>query len=212
MIRMAVALTLCLVLSGMAEAGGANLQSHRAVYDLTLKRSRDGGGISAMTGRLVMEWSGECEGAIVNQRMLTQMTGAGGEQVTSDSTLTTWESSDGLKFRYSSRNQVNGKAAEEIKGNASLEKPGGSGAARFAKPEVKKMALPEGTVFPTEQVIQLVRAAQAGERTRAILLFDGLGADPLYETFSVIGQAEPAAEDREGHKLLSGLRSWPVHA
>ena len=205
-----VLLITSLALSGFAEAAGLSLQSHRAVYDLTLSRARDNGGISGLSGRLAYELSGDCEGYIVNQRMLTKVTDAGGRQVINDFRITSWESLDGLEFRYSARNEIDGKVVEEVKGNAALEEPGGVGTAHFSKPKKQILALPKGTVFPTEQVILLVRAAESGRRNADILVFDGSRYDGLYDTFSVIGPEHPLLSEAESaaHELLRGQRSW----
>ncbi|MDP6705070.1 MAG: cell envelope integrity EipB family protein [Alphaproteobacteria bacterium] len=210
--RLPVVLVVSLALCGIAEAAGFALQSHRAVYDLTLSRSRDGGGISGLSGRLAMEWSENCEGYIVNQRMLTEVTDARGQRVINDFQITSWESLDGLAFRYSAKNEINGKLVEEVKGKAALEKSGGAGGATFTKPEAHELALPRGTVFPTEQVVLLVRAAESGKRSIGILVFDGSRQDGLYDTFSVIGSERPLATEDEngGHALLHGQRSWPA--
>jgi len=198
--------------SGICEAAPA-LQSHIAVYEVTLERAREGAGIADLRGRLVLEWARDCEGYILNQRMLTQVTSAQGEDVTNDFIVTTWESLDGLKFRYSSRSDVGSESADEVAGKAELTRHGGTGEARFTKPQSSTLTLPEGAVFPTEQVMLLLGAAENGERTRSILLFDGSRADGLFETFNVIGAERPplSASEVGQRKLLSGQRSWAMH-
>ena len=199
-------------LTASAHAAGISLQSHRAIYELSLKRAEDGNGITGLSGRLVMEWSKNCEGYILNQRMLTQVTDARGKQVINDFRITSWESLDGLNFRYSSRNEIDGKLVEEISGRASRNESGKASTAKFTKPEVEQIELPGGTVFPTEQVIMLLRAAESSEKTRSILLFDGSRTDSIFETFSVIGaeQAPLAVTSDSVNAILAGQRSWSV--
>ena len=51
------------------------LAPHRAVYEITLDRSRGGSGVSDMSGRMVYELKGsECEGYTQTMRFVTRMT------------------------------------------------------------------------------------------------------------------------------------------
>jgi EipB-like len=194
-------------------AASLPLQSHLAVYELSLQRSRDGSGITDLSGRLVMEWAQDCEGYILNQRMLTEVSNTQGENVLNDFNVTTWESLDGHKFRFSSRNDVAGSSADEVVGRASMPTSGAAGEARFSKPEETTLALPTGTVFPTEQIALVLQAAMKGEKTLSILLFDGSRKDSLFDTSNIIGAEQPTltVADAGERKMLVGLRSWPVH-
>lgn len=210
--RLIVIVIVSLTLSVAAEAAGLSLQSHRAVYELQLLNARQGG-ISNLSGRLVMEWGQECDGYILNQRMVTSVTDARGGQALNDFQVTSWESLDGLVFRFSSRDATNGTVTEEIDGKAELKAAGAAGMVRFRKPREVELALPAGTVFPSEQAILLLRAAQRGERSRNIILFDGSRLDGLYETYNVIGNEYPpmSASETGPYPLLAGQRSWYVH-
>lgn len=210
--RLIVVTSLSLSFSLAAEAAGLSLQSHRAVYELELLNAREGG-VTDLDGRLVMEWGQDCEGYILNQRMVTTVTNVRGRRAINDFQVTSWESVDGLKFRFSSRDSTNGTVTEEIDGKAELSAPGGAGLVRFRKPREAELPLPAGTVFPSEQAMLLIRAAQSGENNRNIILFDGSRVDGLYETFNVIGKEHPpmSASEAGGHELLAGQRSWHVH-
>jgi hypothetical protein len=64
------------------------------------------------------------------------------------------------------------------------------------------VALPPGTLFPTEHVLKLIEAARAGERILSSIVFDGSDADALNLVTAVIGDGETAPG--------SGERRWPV--
>jgi len=195
------------------QAASLPLQSHLAVYELSLKSARNGAGITDLSGRLVMEWARDCEGYILNQRMITEVSSNQGDNVLNDFSVTTWESLDGRKFRFSSRNEVARGTSEEVAGRAEVPASGGAGEARFSKPEKTVLTLPTDTVFPTEHVAVLLQSAMQGERTRDVLLFDGSRKDSLFDTFNVIGVEQPklAPVEAGGRKLLIGLRSWTVN-
>jgi hypothetical protein len=194
---------------GRALAAGLSPQPHRAVYDLSLKRAT--ANVVEAGGRLVMEWSADCEGHVLNQRILTRLVDTEGEEVLNDYQVTSWESLDGVSFRFNSRNEVNGELVEEVAGAARLERPGGPGVANFTKPQAATLELPAGVLFPTEHTLAVIRAARAGKRMIEIPLFDGSGSDGLFSTFSVIGEAERSSPEAERHDMLGGVVSWPVH-
>jgi hypothetical protein len=213
--RTALACSLALTLSPQVQAAGAlaaglSPQPHRAVYDLSLKRATNANVVEA-GGRLVMEWAADCEGHVLNQRILTRLVDSEGEEVLNDYQVTSWESLDGASFRFSSRNEINGELVEEVSGSAKLERPGGPGRVSFTKPEAASLDLPAGVLFPTEHTLAVIRAARAGKRMVELPLFDGSGTDALFSTFSVIGDPDRKAPEAERHAALEGVVSWPVH-
>lgn len=192
-----------------ALAAGVAPQPHRAVYDLSLKRTVAGDVVEA-GGRLVMEWSADCEGHVLNQRILTRLVDSEGQEVVNDYRVTSWESADGARFRFNSRNEINGELVDEVAGVAELEAPGGAGAANFSMPEPAALALPRGVTFPTEHTFAVIRAARAGRRMVEIPLFDGSGKDGLFTTFAVMGEPLANPPEAERYAILRGLKAWPV--
>ena len=201
---------LCLVLAPPL-AAAPPLQAHRAIYDLTLKGAAGGSGIEQVHGRLVMEWGQVCDGYILNQRLLTRTLDVhGGEQVY-DYSVATWESRDGLRFRFNARNTVNGSLVEETVGTAALDSVGAAGNAAFSKPEQRDVALPPGTVFPTEHTVRLIAAAEAGRSLAEVTVFDGSGLESVYHTIAGIGPPSGRPVRGSGDMdLVAGRRSWPV--
>jgi hypothetical protein len=212
--RTAFVCSLALALSPQAQvtalAAGLSPQPHRAVYDLSLKRASSAS-LAEADGRLVMEWTADCEGHVLNQRIVTHLVDSEGAEVLNDYQVTSWESLDGASYRFNSRNEVNGELVDEVAGSAKLERPGGPGLVTFTKPEPSTLELPAGVLFPTEHTLAVIRAARAGKRMVELPLFDGSGSDALFLTFSVIGKPERTAPEAERHAELAGVVSWPVH-
>lgn len=212
--RIALACSFVLALApqlqiGQAYAAGLAPQPHRAVYDLTLKRSASANVIEA-GGRLVMEWSADCEGHVLNQRIVTRLVSSEGDEMINDYHVTSWESADGRRFRFNARNQVNGELVDEVAGFAELDELGGAGSATFSKPEAAVLPLPRGVLFPTEHTFALIRAARAGQKMAEIPLFDGSGKDGLFTTFAVLGDPVVNPPEVERYAVLQGLKAWPV--
>lgn len=199
-----------------ASAGLAvELLSHRAVYAMTLKTTADIRTVAAIDGRMVLEWADVCDGYTTNQRMVTEIADAEGHQTITDFVATSWESRDGLKYRFAMRQNVDGETAEEFVGEAVMEGEGEPGEAQFEKPEVKKAALPAGTIFPSEHMADLIAAAIRGDTAVSRIVFDGAGESVVYEAVAFLGQArqedgEPDDAEFEGGSLVEGRRWWPV--
>ncbi len=196
--------------TGFALPAGA-FQSHRAVYDLSLRSVNEGSSITSVHGRLANEWTKECGGYIFNQRMIMEMIGAKGEGSLLDYHISTWESLDSKAFRFNLRTHVNGELIEEYAGKAELTGADGSGMAVFSKPKVVKLALPAKTLFPTAHSLAALKLAEKGERLFMAATFDGSDEKTVYNASLILGH-----EDRDlkalGEKfaLIRGLRGWPA--
>jgi EipB-like len=186
------------------------LASHVAVYELALARS-DSEGIVGLRGRLAMEIVDTCDGFTTTQRIHMETVDAAGGQSVNDFRLSSWESRDGLKFRFTLSNDTDGRRTEEFAGLAELQGLGKGGVAKFDKPEGLRLDLPAGTVFPTEHLAAVIAAAKAGKDFIAIKLFDGGGDDGVYEVSGVIAKVPAGAAD-DGAVLapVKALPKWRV--
>lgn len=194
-----------------APAGPADMLSHRAVHDLTMTRAESQSGIANVEGRVVMEWQNACSDYTMEQRMVLETQLVEGPSRVSDFRYTTWESADGLSFRFSMRYEIDGTVIDEIEGRAKLEGAGGPGKATFSKPEGVTVDLPAGTVFPSEHTLAVIEAAQAGNTMQRTVLFDGSISDGLFDVVSLIGRRKPPEETEKAVDASVGPHaSWPV--
>ena len=183
------------------------LLSHRAVYALSLAQSASGmGGVSDVRGGLVMEWRDSCAGAISNQRLGFVASVGDAPGFTYDVRFSSWESPDHTQLRFNVRSFDGGVLFEEYQGEASRDEVGGKAA--FAKPAGETLALPRGTLFPTEHMVRLIEGARDGEVVVSHDVFDGSGVDGLSRVTAVIGRpitAEAVADAAAADELR-----WPV--
>ena len=195
--------------SGHAET--LPLLSHRAVYDLELARDEAGSGVADIRGLLVMEWADACDGYALSQRMAWQITEAEGAQVVTDFHVSSWESKDGLVFRFSTRSDVGGRDVEFTEGRAQLAGIGQRGWARFTKPQEREIILQPGTLFPTQHTIVLLERAAAGANQVMRDVFDGSDIESLHEVAAFIrGQLPSGSYQGIGEDDLRDLESWRV--
>ncbi len=199
-----------------AEAGGpVALASHRAVYDLTLARSRGRRGLQAVRGRILYDFSGSaCEGYALQFRQVSELDNGEGKSALSDLRATTWEDGTARSFRFNSQNTVNDRVIDEVDGRA--ERGGDGVAVKLAKPKPKSYDLETAMVFPTQHMQRIIEAAQEGKTLLELPVFDGSeNGEKVYNTLTVIGR-EIAPDERQhtdaaaGKPALAGMKRWPV--
>src|SRR5262249_19206234 len=151
----------CLAAAPPAE-GAAALAPHRAVYDLSLAKSRGGQPIEAIHGRILYDFSGNaCEGYALQFRQVSEIDRGVGKVALSDLRAATWEEGEAKSFRFNSENKVNERVVDTVDGNAGRDSSGVS--VKLAKPQPKNFDLDAKIVFPTEHVRRVIEAAEAGK-------------------------------------------------
>ncbi len=206
-------LMLAIALPGTADGvwAQAALQPHIAAYRVGLDtRPGVASALIEARGGLVIEWRRECDGWVSRQRLGFVATTDDGATINHDVRFTSWEAMDGSRLRYVVRSFENDRLQDEYRGIAELQQDDG-GVADFTTPRKETVALPPGTVFPTEHMRQVIEAAAAGSRFVSHQVFDGFGFDALTQVTSVIGAARPL-EPEPGVASEGGSGSaWPLN-
>ncbi|MFV0279498.1 MAG: cell envelope integrity EipB family protein [Rhodoblastus sp.] len=206
--------TVCLGLS--AQAAGAvapTLASHRAVYELSLFSSKGEKSPNMARGRIAFDFSGNaCDGYTQNFRQLTELQPAEGPVRMSDMRSATFEDAGARNFRFKVESKVDNRGVEEIDGSASKS---GDGAlsVRLMRPRPSRLDLAQDVVFPTEHIMRIIQAAQAGQRTLSLKAFDGTDTGrKVFETLAIIGKEEVGApaEKAAQAEQLKNMKRWPV--
>lgn len=203
LVAAALAVAFCL------PAAAADLAAHRALYRLTLDPQR-AQGLSAAEGTMAFEMLDACEGWAVRQRLVLKMTARDGQENEMVSEYATFESKDGLTLRFRLRQSSQGAVNSEIAGQATLQRAGGPGEARYTLPAEDIKPLPPGTLFPQAHTMAAIAAARRGERILAAPLFDGTSADGVQDSTTTILSAAPA-RPVERFPALSALASWRMN-
>ena len=184
------------------------LVAHKALYSLTLDTatSRD---VIAARGTMGYEVTDACDGWAVRQRLNMTITNSDGQDIQMSSDYATWESKDGLKFRYHMRQTTDTAVTSQTDGEASLQKPGGSGEARYSSPHDSTSALPPGTLFPMAHTAAIIAAARDKKHFIAIPLFDGTDENGVEDSFIVVIDWKPPTQNKWAP--LASLPSTKVH-
>jgi len=167
--------------------GAAEIMPHRALYTMTLGSTRADSGVVGATGAMDYEWGETCNGWTIEQRYRLKMRYAESKDVDVTSTFVTWESKDGLRYRFNQRQTRNGELDQEIRGEARLDGPGKGGVAVFTKPQPQTLKLAPGVLFPSAHTILLIDKAKTGATFVTRQVFDGATDENAVQVSAVIG-------------------------
>ncbi len=190
-------------------AEAAEFLPHRAVYDLSLAKTRSSGNMVRASGKLEFEWADVCTGWTVSQRTRVQMATSEGQTIDFGWSLSALESRDGRRYRFFIRRFNPDGSDEEVRGEARFPAPGARGVAVFHAPESRRVTLPKGTLFPTAHSLALMEAAAKGELPLWRTMFEGSGDDGRFGVNAALGEAlaEDAPKGFES-PLLRDQKSW----
>jgi hypothetical protein len=202
LISRSVALAAGLMLGWAGLAYATEISPHRALYSLSLESSKAGSGVVAASGAMIYEWGETCDAWTVQQRFRLRLVYEDADPVELSSTLVSWESKDGLRYRFNERRLRNGEPDEEVRGEARLDGAGKGGKADFSKPDATSLTLAPNVLFPTAHTLLLIERAAAGDNFLSRDVFDGATEDNASQITAVIGaRMEPATT---GDKAAAG--------
>ncbi len=193
--------------AGMAEDG---LLPHRATYRMSLGAATPGSGVIGARGVMEYRFAERCDGWTVENRtyMLLDYEGEGEVETAWD--FASWESKDGLRYRFRVRHTRDGKVVDVFRGVAELAARGGAGVARFSSPDDAAVDLPRGTLFPTAHLVLLLGAAKGGGGHLVRTVFDGTSMDNPYRISAFIKEIENGGQPL-AHAGLSASRAWRMN-
>jgi EipB-like len=192
-----------------AHAGAIDILPHRAFYQMTLDRTATRSDVADVDGMMMFEWSDSCDGWSVTQKLAMTVYYATGESSSFAWSLNSWESKDGLKYRFFVRRTQDGREQAPVRGTAELEGAGKAGVAHYTEPKPKNVKLPAGTLFPTAHTIAVLDRAENGSKLMWADVFDGSDEEGLFGVGAIIGpRLGETAEKGDAAPLLKGVPSW----
>ncbi|MCA0406836.1 MAG: cell envelope integrity EipB family protein [Proteobacteria bacterium] len=191
------------------------LQPHRIAYEVSLG-ARPGSTFSSARGVIAVEFTGSaCKGYKTQFRQAMQLADADGGQRMLDFAIQNWEGGKGESFRFTVLNKLNGATTREARGEAKRVGDG-SISVRLEHPKGKAGDFDGNANFPTAMLMNLVKAAQRGEKRYDSRIFDGSeGGEKVYETVSTIGAALEGEKNGRIEPVLNAdplkdVPRWPV--
>jgi EipB-like len=162
---------------------------------MKMSRSTSGSEVIDVRGTMTYEWQDACDGWTTTQESQMKFFYQDGKTVDLGWKLNSWESKDGLRYRFFVSNTTNGKPASEYKGDAKLDGTDKGGSAQFTSPKSETIKLPTGTLFPTAHTITLLNHLKDGDRLLYATVFDGTDDGGPFDISAVLAatpEPEPA--------------------
>ena len=165
-------------------------------YEVTLGKTNPSSQIRGVNGRMVAEWAHSCDGWTANQRLAATLQRHNGGDVDSEVVATSFESSDGTRYQFSSKSTIGGEVAEEVRGKAERPTRGEPGVAVYSVPADTKIELPADTLFPFEHTLSVIAAGQKGTVQETSFYFDGSQPEhsPMVASMLILGGARSGDE------------------
>jgi len=196
-----------------ASAANIAIDPHEALYNLTLESAKSASGVVGANGAMFYKWGETCDGWTLEQRFHLRISYAEEDATDISSTVVTYESKDGLRYRFNELRLRNGEVDTEIRGEAHLDGPGKGGVAEFTKPEAATLKLKPGVLFPTAHTLTLIAAAQAHQQFISRYVFDGSDVENAGQVSAFIGGALPPPGPKAAKPLNDPLlqhTGWPI--
>ena len=180
---------------------------HRATYSYALERAKSEPGYLDAAGEMVTQWSDDCDGWTVNQtsRLLIERTG--GVIIDFGWSMESWESKDGLQFRYFLAQSQEGNVISRVQGRAKLDAIGEGGEVEIrGDGESFTVELLPGTIFPTWHSLDVIDSLQQDRLPLWHVLFDGADDENVLSGVSTfhIEERTPTDEELERFPALTG--------
>ena len=188
------------------EAGAIELAPHRAIYKMSLAAASRGSGVADASGSMMYSFNDGCEGWDVgNQRQTAPALRRGRAKPGRPGRSPVGRPRTGLSYRFRIRHSRNGAVVENLKGTVTRGKPGEAAEAKFSEPADLVIKLPEGTLFPTRHLIDLIDAGGGGNPVFSRTVFDGASLDNPYEINAIITRDKGAdtARGKAAAELIS---------
>lgn len=158
---------------------------------------------------MTFEWADACDGWATEQRYLLKLVNADEPERILKTSFVTWESKDGLRYRFNVKRTRTGAPAEVVRGEAVLNADG-SGIAEFDQPEKTKINLPAGTKFLTSHILALMKTAEAGGRFQPHLLFDGGTLEGSQSVTALLFPPRASRPNAVLPTILANPTVWPM--
>ncbi len=211
-LRLSLVLALAALWSLPSHAAGSgpavDLLPHRASYTVTLGDVTSSSPVVEAQGRFDFEWGDACDGWTVVQRFRVYMIYEDGLVADFGWTLSSWESKDGKRYRFFIRRFEGEREVEKVRGRATLTADG-TGSASFSSPQDREVALPAGTLFPTQHTIDVLAHAGDAPTPHWRTVFDGSGEEGLFGVSAALtGRLPSGAATQIASPLVSDVPSW----
>ncbi len=187
------------------------LVSHKAIYELTLLRTKPGDGVRAARGSMIYTLADRCDGYTIESNIAMELSFADGNTQKVDQRYASWEAKNGRFSSFTMQTLENGKAAKTYRGTITL-KEDGSGTATYDADKPTSFELAPGTLLSTAHTVALLESAAAGKKFFSSAVIDGsFDQGPFVVTAAIAGSRKGGAVlQKEDPAAVSGGNYFPM--
>ncbi|WP_268877647.1 EipB family protein [Pseudovibrio brasiliensis] len=207
-------LSLCFLLTP-STGHAADLQPHRAVYDMRLSSAQSGADIADVNGRMVYELSGSvCDGFNVDLRFVVMSIDEEGEETVTDLRSSYFEAPDNSQLSFTYQTFIGDFLAEQAQGKA--EHQSSKVDVDLSGPDGKSLSFDGSIMFPLQHLHSVIDGATLGKHFMVSKLYDGsVTGEQLFEATTIVGRklADPLDQRSDQislPKALGAADAWPV--
>ena len=169
------------------------LSPHQAIYRMSLEGTSQTSGIAGAEGAMMYKFEESCDAWTSETNVFLKLLYTEGDALETTWTFVSWEAKNGLKYRFRVRQTRNGVPVDHIQGSVNRTKADGAAQAKFSNPVGAVIDLPEGTMFPTRHLQELIKQGERGALTLSRTVFDGASLDNPYSINALITATSKAA-------------------
>ena len=175
------------ILTPLTNPAQADLLPHRAVYTLALGTS---GTLTGGNGQMIFEIKDVCDGWAMDLKAELSLVGEDGETRRLGWSQISWESKDGKRYRYFTRELSDSDEILQRRGEARRESADGPATVIADLPERSEFKLLAATMFPVQHTLALIKGDAAGESYVLAKLFDGSIGDEAIEVGAALAPGQ----------------------
>lgn len=200
------------IFASFAASAQADLLPHRAVYTLALGNS---GSTAGGNGLMSFEIKDVCDGWAMDLKAELALAGEDGEIHRLGWSQVSWESKDGKRYRYFTRELSDSEETSRRRGEVRRDSPDGPADVVADLPQQAEFKLPVHTMFPVQHTLALIKGDAAGESYVLANLFDGSVGNSAIEVGTALAPgsldwAPPSVSATKAFPELKGVRSFPA--
>lgn len=155
----------------------ASILPHKAYYEIKLAPQKcfsdSDDDIVDVNGHMSIQVLDTGDGWAMEQESTLIAYDSTGEGEQTSTTILSWESKDGRRYRFHIKTVRNGELAEEIEGDAFKAPDGKSCIVNYVNPENLSLSLPGNVLFPINHLVHSVHAAKEHRSILSDVVFDG---------------------------------------
>lgn len=201
--------------SANAVLSGSQLQSHRAIYELSLGSLDVTTGLSGISGKIEYEFSGsECDGFTTNVRFLINFIYDSGKSIETNLTSSTYENIEDSNFQFAHKSLIETEVIENLRGFAQRE--GDDLVVDLQLPKQEQFKIKQDALFPTEHILRTIDQAKSGSNFFVINTYDGTeDGMKVYYTTTFIGNksdSKQLVQDTNSIEMqkFGDVAFWPI--